>query len=330
MSYSVAVLNSIRDSASTEYQNRVPSATRTNMTAVGNAILDYNPSKNEFVDMLVNKIAKTIFTDKSIQNKLKIFKKGTLAYGESIEEIAMDLLQAKSFSDYTGDTTLKFEDVSDKIKVAYHKKDRFDTYKASLTDVQLRRAFTSSEPITALLDLIVKKMYESNEYDEYVLTKELLAENSANYFDYEVAPITSDATGKAFLLALKKAVEDVSFVSTLYNKSNIHTKTDKSDLVLLINKDVKATLDVNVLSGLFNLDKAETDVRIITVDDFGSMTDTYALLLDKDALMIYDEIVTTETQRNAEKMFTNIYLHVSQLYSMSLFTNAIRFKKVVA
>ena len=37
----VTLLNTIRENASTEYQNRVPEATRTNIAEVGNPIVSY-------------------------------------------------------------------------------------------------------------------------------------------------------------------------------------------------------------------------------------------------------------------------------------------------
>ena len=45
---SLQILNAIRDVAGSEYQNRIPEATRENIASVGNTILSYAPTANAF------------------------------------------------------------------------------------------------------------------------------------------------------------------------------------------------------------------------------------------------------------------------------------------
>ena len=51
------MMNALRGVASAEYQNRVPVATQNNIEQVGNPILEYQSVQNEFLNLLVNKIA---------------------------------------------------------------------------------------------------------------------------------------------------------------------------------------------------------------------------------------------------------------------------------
>jgi flagellar motor switch protein FliM len=76
MADNIQILNTIWTNASTNYQDRVPQATRDNITAVGNAILNYQAAKNEFLDALVNKIALQLVSSKMAKNKLAKFKQG--------------------------------------------------------------------------------------------------------------------------------------------------------------------------------------------------------------------------------------------------------------
>ena len=51
------LLNTIRDHASTEYQNRIPEATQTNLSEIGGVLLSDVNLANEFTNALMNKVA---------------------------------------------------------------------------------------------------------------------------------------------------------------------------------------------------------------------------------------------------------------------------------
>lgn len=154
------------------------------------------------------------------------------------------------------------------------------------------------------------------------------------YFDYEVPTMASasskDEFAKAFVKAVRKAVQDTSFASTLYNSAGVMTWTNPEDMVLLVNKDVTTEVDVERLAQAFH--SSDTDMKvvptIITMDDFGIMGDTYGLLVDKEFLRVYDTLSRMEAQRNASGLFTNYFYHHWQILSASTFKNAVRFKAV--
>ena len=90
---SVDVLNAIRNSATTNYRNYVPGATADaeSIREIGAIIMD-NPSlQNEFLSALVNRIGRVILTSKLYDNPWAVFKKGMLEFGETIEEIFVDI-----------------------------------------------------------------------------------------------------------------------------------------------------------------------------------------------------------------------------------------------
>ena len=95
--------------------------------------------------------------------------------------------------------------------------------------------------------------------------------------------------------------------------------------MLLVHKDVVAEVDVEVLAKAFNLGKTDIQVQVVVMDDFGSLADTYGLLVDKDWFRVYDTLSHMEPQRNAQGLFTNYFYHVHQTLSASRFKNAVRF-----
>ena len=69
------ILNTIRANASSDYQERVPIATQNNIAEVGNAITNYEPTRNEFLNALINRIGMVIIQSRLYENPLREFKK---------------------------------------------------------------------------------------------------------------------------------------------------------------------------------------------------------------------------------------------------------------
>ena len=324
MGYSIEVLNNIRNNASAEYQARIPEATQENISTIGNALQSYTLLYNEFITALVNKIGKTILEQKLFKNKLARFKSGTILTQQDVEEIFIEMAKAEGTYDPDGTNPLGRREMPD-VKVIYHRQNRQDYYCISIGDIDFVRVFRSEATLDSFIRGLINSVYSGAEYDEWVAMKELLASYNG-YFDYGVEPITgTETSAKDFVKTLRKAVQDLSFASDKYNKAGVKTWTDAKNLVLFVHKDILAEVDVEVLSKAFNMGKTDIQVEIVSMDDFGSLTDTYGLLVDKDFFRVYDTLSHMEPQRNAQGLFTNYFYHVHQILSLSTFKNAVRF-----
>ena len=326
MGYSIDILNNIRANASDEYTKRVPMATQTNIIAVGNAFETYPLLYNEFAEALFAKIGKTIIESKLFKNKLARFKSGTITTQQDVEEIFVDMGKAASVYDPNGTNPLGRR-IDDNVRVFYHRMNRQDCYDISIGDIDFIRVFRSEASLDNFIKSKINSVYSRANHDEWLYMKNVLA-TFDGYFNYGVPAFTADkveASAKAFVKTLRKAVNDASFASTKYNKAGVTTWSDPEDLVLLVNKDVVAEVDVEVLAKAFNLGKTDVNVEIITMDDFGSLENTYGLLIDKDFFKVWDTLSRMESQRNAHGLFTNFFYHVHQILSASPFKTAIRF-----
>ena len=331
MGYSIGVLNNIRTNASEEYQNRIPEATRENIITIGNALQQYTELYNEFCAALVNKIGKTIIETKLFKNKLSKFKSGTILSQMDVEEIFIEMAKAEGSYDKNGSNPLGRRTLPD-VKVIYHRMNRQDYYAISIGDIDFVRVFRSEDSLDTFISGLINSVYSGASYDEWCAMKNLLATYDG-YFDYEVPAITATnaaESAKTFVKTLRKAVTDLSFASTEYNKAGVKTWSDVNGLVLLVNKDVTAEVDVEVLAKAFNMGKTDIQTEIVVMDDFGTLTDTYGLLVDKNFFRVWDTLSKMEPQRNAQGLFTNYFYHVHQILSLSTFKNAVRFKAVTA
>jgi hypothetical protein len=320
----VEIANLVWNGASTNYQDRIPLATRNNITAVANAITSYAPAMNEFLDALVNRIGLVLIANKMATNKLAIFKRGTLEYGSDIEEVFTDILAAQHFDVAAAETDV-FKRVKPDVKTIFHRVNREDFYKVTIEDGQIKRAFLDAGGLGKLVTSIMNAVYSSDNYDEYVLMKELFAQYSALFKKRVIPEVTNEATARDFFRGVKQASTDLTFMSRLNNAQGVMTFTDKSDQVLILHKNVETFLNVDVLSYVFNTSKMDFDTQIVVVDDFGSMADTQGLLVDKNWFMVYDKLFQTTNQNNAQGLYTNYFVHHHQTLSTSQFANAIKF-----
>lgn len=319
---SIDILNKIRNEASEEYQNRIPTATQTNIGEIGKVLETYETTYNEFTKTLVNKIALTLFNANPYENPLKKFKKGKLPYGKTIEDVFVELIKAET---YTGGGETVDKRRLPSVKCSFYQCDRKDMYPITISEEQVYEAFRSENGVKSLTAQIVEQMWSSSEYDEYVLMKELIGK--ATYYTYEVNEPVDKVNCEDFVKAVRKASADIKYMSDKFNGAGVKTHTPIRYQTLFVHKDVLVNIDVDVLSKAFNMGKTDIQIDIVEVDDFGSLTDTYALLVDSRAILVYDKLVKTTSRYNEEGLYTNMFLHIQQLYAMSNYRNAVRFGK---
>lgn len=347
MGKSIDILNNIRANASEEYQNRIPEATQENIAAVGNALQTYTMLYNEFCAALVNKIGKSIIEQKLFENKLARFKSGALTTAQDVEEIFIEMAKAEGSYDKDGSNPLGRRNPPD-VKTLYHRLNRQDYYAVSIGDIDFIRVFRSEATLDAFIAGLINSVYSGANYDEWLAMKNLLATyngyvTSSMYcmcrdVDGHLIPsIGAEQFAKDFVKLTRKLVNDLSFASKDYNGAGVMTWTKPEDLVMLVNKDVVAEVDVEVLSKAFNMGKTDFQTEIIVMDDFGSLgviPDALegedqedfipaAVLVDKDWFRVWDTLSHMEPQRNAQGLFTNYFYHVHQILSASRFKNAV-------
>lgn len=329
-----AMLNTIRDNASAEYQARVPEATQTNLADVGGALVGNVNLANEFTSALMNKVAFTVVHNKIFKNPLAILKKGTKPLADKVEEVFVNYAKAESY-DPEGLNLLgrKLPDV----KAIYHEMNRQDKYKVSISLEQLSKAFRSYGDLRNFYNVIINSLYNGDNKDEFVIFKKLLTNAIDKKYvkAIEVAdPCTSAENAKDFIKAVKTISGGMAFPSDQYNgyvdcqttdTKPVETFTEVADQLIIIDNATNVALDVDVLANAFNISKQEFLARRIVIDAFPDST-VRAMIIDKDFTQIYDDLYQIRSFENGEGLYTNYILHHWQTISASPLVNAVSFK----
>ena len=351
---SVDILNAIRNSASTNYRDFVPAAKNTaeSIRSIGEIIMQYTPLQNEFLNALVNRIARVIITSKMYSNPLSMFKKGLIDFGETIEEIFVNIANPHQYDVEESENKVFAREIPD-VRAAFHTLNYRKFYKQTIQNKDLNQAFLSWDGITDLISKIVNAMYTAANYDEFVTTKYMLAKA---ILDGRLSAITVDANNaKGAVTKIKGVSNALTFMSNNYNAAGVQTFTDKDDQYLLVNSQFDSEIDVEVLASAFNMSKAEFMGHRILIDGFGTLDverlnalfkddpnytelsqDTLtalnaipAVLVDKNFFMIFDNMYEFTENYNGQGLYWNYFYHTWKTFSMSPFANALVFVPAV-
>lgn len=332
----IEVLNTIRDNASAEYQERIPEATRNNIEEIRAAMIDDDNIlvANEFTNALLNKVAKTEIITKVFENKLKSLKKGKKPLGDTIEEVYNNFIKGEQF-DGTGNTTALIGRTLPDVKTCYHRMNKKMKYPITISREVLSKAFKSYDNLEAFYNSIIQTVYNSVELDEFLNMKELFASALKKNAIVKIPvsdPLTTD--GKDFIKVVKTTSGLMEFPSTEFNayltaqtkdKKAITTFSRKSEQVLIIDTATDVSLSVDVLASIFNMTVAEfNETRKIVIDVFPEPT-MRAVLVDEQFFQVFDDLFTFKGWENPESLYMNYWCHTWQTLAYSILVNAVAF-----
>lgn len=328
------VFNVVRANSSQVFMNTVPSATKDNIQVIKNILFNdsYQPMLNEFVNNLINRIGLTIIRNKSYNNPLSIFKKGSVPLGTDIQDIYENPAEAEQY-EYSNTAMAKLLTITDPdTHVAYYRRNRQDLYTKTIAREGLQGAFVSWEEFENYIAGITNSLYSGNYIDEFKYTKKLVdgAYDAGKVIQKQVTLPTNEATSKAFLKEVRALYDNMTFPSTEYNayskfsgaKGTITTWTDSDRICLIVRADIMAEVDVEALASAFNIDKANFIGRVIKVDKFEN-EEILGVVCDEAWLQIYDNIFRFDEFYNARTMSWNEYLHAWGTYAICPFANAV-------
>lgn len=347
----VDILNVIRQNASYDYQQNVPVVTKaSDIPRVGEVIYGIPAFANQFINALVNRIALVRVKSATFNNPYAILKKGYLEYGESIEDIFVQIAKAVDFSAEKA-SAREFKRTIPDIRSAFHVMNFRVMYPVTIQDEDLRQAFLSADGVSNLIAKIVNSVYTASEYDEFLMFKYLLIKSISH------GKLKAKSIGDGTDLS-KAAVEFRGMSNLLpismtgeYNESGVKNNTPKSRQVIFMDALFNAEFDVNVLASAFNMNKADFMGRLFLIDDWTSfdnerfdvirensdgieevtpaeltlLKNVKAVILDEEFFQFYDNNNKFTETYVASGLYWNYFYHVWKTISYSPFANAVVF-----
>ena len=350
---SVQIINAIRNDATVDYKTYVPYATPDSdcIRKIGAIIMDNPNLQNQFVNALINRIARVIVSSKSYENPWAMFKKGLLEFGETVEEIFVNLAEPFTYNPDTAETNWMVQQIPD-VKSAFHVINYTKFYKTTIRNDQLRQAFLSWDGITDLIARIVDSLYAATNYDEFQTMKYMIARQILDGGIKIVnIPAVETANMNTIVSTIKGVSNNFEFMGTSYNRAGVYNYTNKNDQYIILNSKFEAQMNVDVLASAFNMSRAEFVGHQVLVDSFGALDITRlnklfdgdpnydeigesdlelldaipAVLVDRDFFMIFDNFFKFTEQYNGEGLYWQYWYHVWKTFSISPFANAVMF-----
>lgn len=341
-------LNMIRETSienNTLYHRYVPEILpTTDIGSFASPLLENPDLMNEFLNVLVKRIAYTKIESKMFRNKLSVLEGDNIPLGAIGQEIFINRAKGRQFNvdDFAG-LLAKYE--SD-VKVQYHQLNSDLQYPATITRSKLKDAFVSWSSLEDFVNGITNSLYNGAYIDQYNMTKGLVACGYAsNQVKTEVilGPTSSQDNANLFLTKAREIYLNMQEPTSDYNAwkqvggygNDIITWTNPEDIVLLIRNDIGAYLDVNTLADAFNIDRKILLGNVIYVSNFNQYdsdnnviydgSNIIGMIADKSWFRIKPQEMTMDEFYNANNRCWNMYLNVVKMYSYSLFANAVVF-----
>lgn len=359
------VVNSIRSEVGGTFADQVPAAINEGqalsdgtvatremalgtLRQIGDVITTFQPLANAFLSALVNRIGRVIINSKMYNNPWAGFKRGLLEYGETIEELFVNIVQAQDFDPETAENEVFKRKIPD-VRSAFHTMNYQKFYKTTVSNDQLRQAFLSFEGISDLIGKITEALYTSANYDEYLVMKYMLcyAMEHGAFHPVTIAQPTA-ANSNSVVTTLKATSEKLQFLSADYNQAGVYNHTPKGDQYFIMTADFSSIVDVETMARAFNIDKVTLMGHTVIIDQFTFTTSETARLqellgtqytalttsifadvpcvcVDRDFFMIFDNFQNMTEQYNGEGLYWNYWLHQWKTFSTSPFANAVIF-----
>lgn len=346
----IDVLNVIRQYAPVEYQNGVPEVTDpTDIPKVGEIICGYPAFANQFINALVNRIALVTIKSATFNNAYAMLKKGYLEFGETVEEVFIEMTKAREFSVEKAKDR-EFKRTLPDIRSAFHAMNWKVQYPVTIQNEDLRMAFVSAEGVQDLIAKIFKMIDVASEYDEFLLFKYLMIKG---YNKGAIARAVYDDSSdiKTNAKVMRGVSNMLTFPKTDYNQMGVHNDTPKSDQYVFIDAMFDAEYDVDILASAFNMDKAtfignrmliddwttfdndrfremfteDAQIEEVTAEELQAMASVRAMLIDKEWFQVYDNLAMFTEDYVAAGIYWNYFYNVWKTVSYSPFSNAVAF-----
>ena len=277
-------------SGSNDFQQRIPNpAINSYDNVISNLFAPMNNDLfNEFSGLL-NGLNATYVDIKRFDNPLRSLKKPAQSWGNSERHVAVKFLQAHA-GRFDDETLLKVE--RPEFVEWFYSVGEPRRYEFSWSKQEIAKAFAADGyGYEDLLSATITQMLSTANYDEMNIMIQMFAEadhRMGGLYRYNLSGAPTDIdTGKELLTGIRAIAGQMQFPTTKFNHIPVPVHESPETLILWITPEVLANLDVQTLSSVFQLDRANIQYRIIMIPEF-PIPNVYAALTSEDFIYYRD------------------------------------------
>lgn len=320
------VMRALYNDMGSDFRDRVPEPTASNVAEFGSALLEDRTSLNTFATSIVEKFARTFFNDTLINNKLKVFKKGKVETGFKIEEIFVRVAKGTKY-DPDNAYANELKRTLPATETIIHVENSRLEYDATMSQAEVKTAFTSWDGVNTLFIKILQSMYDGYELDEFSLMKMLIVEYAKKGFFkiVKVAPVVDKASAEEFVITAKTYSNLLEFPSDEYNAMDVIRQTPKDEQHLILRAKEDARISVQSLAQAFNMNETEFYGHKNMLDNFGEISNALGALISNNWFQVYDTDEEMASLYVRKGRYWNYTYHRWGIFSVSRFEPAILF-----
>lgn len=282
-----------------------------------------------------------------------------------IENVWISLVMPEGYSQSVANPGDVFEINNPENQTSFHPVNSKLVYETTTNDTELELAFTSYEGVFDLVSRIVQRLYDSSEWDEFILMKYTI---SRSIIDNPAAVITvpslSATNSDAIITEMKTVSNNMRFMGSAYTEMSVPDHTPINDQIFFLTGKASAVIDVNSLAQAYNLPYKEFLGQQVMINSFDFSADEQKRLdhimsetvaagvipnytpftdeenatlqsivgatIDRNWFMMFDKVFKMETAYDSKHLNTNTFLHVWKVYSHNPFANAAFFSDAQA
>ena len=262
LSYIINVTPALRDNIDLPKQGE-------SIKSIGKIIMDNPVYKNAFLNT-INIIGKTVITRNHWENPWRRFTdKGTISYGQQVRDIIVDIANVYDYNTYVERPHAMLETEVPNVLSTIYEVNYQKFYKTTTSDDQMAMAF-ETEDLFTLIDDIVNSMFEGMEYDDFLVSKYVLARRILDGTVTAKQIPNFDTISEADLVSFIKGHSNkMTFRKPFYNPAGIRKATPFDEQFAIMDSMFEAKFTTKVLATSFFKDEADMKAHAELVDSFG-------------------------------------------------------------
>lgn len=318
----INMLNAVRQTMSVDYRDRVPVATRNNIDDIAKTLTDpYSPmARNELVPALVNLIASQSISTEAFRNPLRVLNSNAMPFGNGEQEVYVNFARG-----YAHNANISIEDATaiydSYIMALYHVINFNNDYPVTIWFEDMRGAFLDDYGLRNLVQAKVESVVSACNWDEFTTAKELIAsaKRAGQIYPVHVEKVTDQKSANALAKQIQSYIDKIQFPNPLYNFAGATSAAKEDTILLFVDPDTKAAMNVDSYASAYNLDRMIPKAQQVLIDNFNKDEDIVAVLVDKRFFKIREQYrMMVQDNVNRGLRWNSTYT-VKEMFSYSLF-----------